>query len=123
MIILDTNVVSEMTRPDPSDAVKDWFDREEDLYTTAITQAELFYGLERMPKERRREELSESLAEMFNEVFVGRILSFDSQAAVCFAAVATGRERLGRPIKEFDAQIAAIARSRGAAVATRNVAD
>ena len=123
MIILDTNVISEMTRPDPSDEVKDWFDREENLYTTAITQAEMFYGLERMPKGRRRDELFERLAEMFNEVFIGRILSFDSEAAVCFAKVAAGRERLGRPIKEFDAQIAAIARSRGAAVATRNVGD
>jgi predicted nucleic acid-binding protein len=123
MIILDTNVISEMTRQNPADAVKDWFDREEDLYMTAITQAEMLYGLERMPKGRRRDELFESLAEIFNEVFAGRILSFDSEAALSFAHVTVGRERMGRPIKQSDAQIAAIARSRGAAVATRNVAD
>ena len=123
MIILDTNVISEMTRPDPADAVKDWFDSQDDLYTTAITQAEMFYGLKRMPKGRRRDELFESLAEIFNELFAGRILSFDSEAAVSFADVVAGRERRGRPIQQFDAQIAAIARSRGAAVVTRNVAD
>ena len=123
MIILDTNVISEITRRTTADAVKDWFDRQEDLYTTAITQAEMFYGLERMPKGRRRDELSESLTEIFNDAFAGRILSFDSEAAVSYADVAVGRERRGRPIKQSDAQIAAIARSRGAAVATRNIAD
>ena len=123
MIILDTNVISEITRQAPADAVKAWFDRQEDLYTSAITQAELFYGLERMPKGRRRDELFESLGEIFNEVFAGRILSFDSEAAVSYADVVVGRERRGRPIRQSDAQIAAIARSRGAAVATRNVAD
>ena len=123
MIILDTNVISEMTRQNPADAVKDWFDREEDLYMTAITQAEMLYGLERMPKGRRRDVLFESLAEIFNEVFTGRILSFDSEAALSFAHVTIERERMGRPIKQSDAQIAAIAQSRGAAVATRNVAD
>jgi predicted nucleic acid-binding protein len=121
MIILDTNVISEMTRRNPADAVKDWFDREEDLYTTAITEAEMLYGLERMPK--GRDQLFESLAEIFNEVFKGRILSFDSEAALSFAHLTVEREREGRPIQQSDMQIAAIARSRGAAVATRNVAD
>ena len=123
MIVLDTNVVSEMTRQAPADAVKDWFDRQVDLYTTAITQAEMLYGLERMPKGRRRDELFESLADIFNDLFAGRILSFDSVAAVSFAQVTAGRERIGRPIKQPDAQIAAIARARGASLATRNVRD
>lgn len=93
------------------------------MYTTAITQAEMLYGLELMLTGRRKRETFEVLNRIFSEVYSGRILAFDSIAAVLFADLAAARKRLGRPIKQPDAQIAAIARSRGASVATRNVGD
>ena len=123
MIVLDTNVISELTRPTPSPTVLRWYRIQDDFYTTAITQAEMLYGLELMAKGRRKQETLEALNTVFKEAFTGRILVFDSAAAVLYADVAASRKRMGRPIKYPDAQIAAIARSRGAAVATRNVAD
>jgi len=123
MIVLDTNVISELTRPMPSPTVLRWYRTQDDSYTTAITQAEMLYGLELMPKGRRKQETLEALNTVFKEAFAGRILVFDSAAAVLYADVAASRKRMGRAIKYPDAQIAAIARSRGAAVATRNVAD
>ena len=123
MIVLDTNVLSELTREKPSARVLHWHRTQEDLFTTAITQAEMFYGLELMPRGRRRHEMLASLDRIFNDVFAARILPFDSVAALIYADLAASRKKLGRPIEQPDAQIAAIARSRGAAVATRNVAD
>jgi predicted nucleic acid-binding protein len=123
MIVLDTNVLSELTRERPSPRVLHWHGTQEDLFTTAITQAEMFYGLELMPGGRRRRDMWTSLDRIFNDVFAVRILPFDSLAALMYADLAASRKRIGRPIKQPDAQIAAIARSRGAAVATRNTAD
>ena len=123
MIVLDTNVISELTRPTPSPTVLRWYRTQDDSYTTAITQAEMLYGLELMPKGRRKQETLEALNIIFKEAFAGRIFVFDSAAAALYADVAASRRRIGRPIKYPDAQIAAIARSRGAAVATRNTAD
>jgi predicted nucleic acid-binding protein len=125
MIVLDTNVLWETLRDKPADAVRRWMQTQVpmSLFTTTICEAEMFYGLALMPAGRRRAALERVVAGMFAEDFLDRILSFDSAAARSFAQVAAERRRSGRPISEFDAQIAAIAHSRGAAVATRNVRD
>ncbi|HEY2483821.1 MAG TPA: type II toxin-antitoxin system VapC family toxin [Candidatus Binataceae bacterium] len=125
MIILDTNVLSETLRPAPADSVTRWMKAQPStsLFTTTICEAEIFYGLALMPRGRRRARLEEAVAAIFEEDFAERILPFDSTAARAFAPIAARRRGLGRPISESDAQIAAIAHSRGATLATRNVED
>ena len=125
MIVLDTNVLSEVMRPVPAAEVLHWFARHaaSSLYTTTITQAEILYGLELMPKGKRRSALQSRADEMFQEDFADRVLPFDTDAARMFARIAGARRASGRPIAQWDAQIAAIARSRGATLATRNTAD
>jgi len=93
------------------------------LFTTTISQAEILYGVAVLPVGRRRVALQEVVVAIFDKEFFGRVLPFDNSSAQAFAEIAATRRRLGRPIGDFDAQIAAIARSRGAAVATRNVDD
>jgi predicted nucleic acid-binding protein len=125
MIILDTNVLSELTKPAPSVRVVKWVVGRPavSLYTTSITQAEIFHGLMLLPTGRRRRALEDAAMRMFAEDFAGRILVFGSDAARPYAQIASDRHRAGRPISQFDAQIAAIARLTGAALATRNVSD
>lgn len=93
------------------------------LFTTTITEAELLYGAALLPEGRRRRSLEDVIARILSTQFTGRILAFDSAAAHEFADIAATRRRAGRPIGEADARIAAIARSRGAILATRNVGD
>jgi toxin FitB len=125
MIILDTNVLSEVMKPAPSPRVLRWLGQYPplQLFTTAITQAEILYGLELLPKGKRRSALQSAVEAMFGEDFAGRILPFDSEAARLFPQIASARRVLGRPVTQFDTQIAAIARARGAAIATRNTPD
>ena len=125
MIVLDTNVLSELMKPTSSENVRNWFARqtETNLFTTAINQSEILYGIAALPEGKRREGLQQTAREMFAEDYAGRILPFDSEAAIAFAAIASERKRLGRPISEADARIAAICYAREAAIATRNVAD
>lgn len=125
MIILDTNVVSELTRRVPSTEVLDWVIRQTSphLYLTAVSEAELRFGAEILPLGRRRDWLLAEMGGMFREDFAGRILPFDSSAARSYAAIAAARRARGRPISHADCQIAAIARSLGAAIATRNIRD
>jgi predicted nucleic acid-binding protein len=125
MIVLDTNVLSETLRPRPADSVKQWMAAQAAalLYTTAISQAEILYGVALLPGGRRKLTLQEMAEAIFGQAFLGRVLPFDSAAAISFAQIAAMRRRSGRPISEADAQIAAIAHSRGAAIATRNVGD
>jgi toxin FitB len=125
MIVLDTNVLSEPWRPNPSPIVMDWMRSQPAtaLFTTAITVAELYYGLELLPHGKRRRSLAIEVDRVFAEDFAGRVLPFDSAAAREYAAIAAARRRAGRPTSPADAQIAAIARSRGAGVATRNIGD
>jgi predicted nucleic acid-binding protein len=85
--------------------------------------AEILYGIELLPKGKRRDKLLTETEAMFNEDFAGRILPFDEEAARAFAEIAAARRTQGRPIAEFDAQIAAIARTQRAALATRNTSD
>jgi predicted nucleic acid-binding protein len=125
MIVLDTNVLSEMMKASPSTSVAIWLAAQSatSLYTTALTQAEILHGVLLLPSGRRRSAIEKAAEAMFDEDFAGRILPFGSDAARLYARIAADRRRSGRPISHFDAQIAAIARSAGAAVATRNVAD
>lgn len=124
MIVADTNVVSELMRPAPSPALRAWVSRQAagDLYTTAITVAEIRYGLERLPGGRRQDRLRGAADEVF-AAFNEFVLPFDAGAAVHYARIARLRGEAGLPISGPDAQIAAICRARGAALATRNVKD
>ena len=125
MIILDTNVVSELMKAAPAQRVLGWIAAQpaSALYTTSITEAEILHGLALLPTGKRRNALESATEAMLSEDFAGRILPFGSDAAHAYARIAADRRRGGRPISHFDAQIAAIARSAGAAIATRNVTD
>lgn len=126
MIILDTNVLSELMKPAPSARVLAWMEAQPvaaGLHTTSITQAEILHEVMLLPKGRRRAALEAAATAMFAEEFGGRVLGFGSDAAPAYARIASDRRRAGRPISHRDAQIAAIALSTGAAIATRNVAD
>lgn len=124
MIVVDTNVVSELMRPSPSAAVTDWVRARTgiELYTTSITLAEILYGIHRLPDGRRKELLRTTASEVF-VAFEGQVLPFDSRAAVHYAEVVGSRDQLGLPIDGFDAQIVSICRAHDAALATRNGKD
>jgi predicted nucleic acid-binding protein len=125
MIILDTNVLSELMRPKPSANVLRWIEKqpEMELFTTSITEAEIFYGIEILPKGKRRELLTVLADAVFAEDFSGRIYGFDSEAARVFSKIMSSRRASGRPISQSDAQIAAIAKVARAKLATRDVQD
>ena len=125
MIILDTNVLSELWRPRPSTGALAWLRSQpsDALFTTAINEAEILYGIELLAPGRRRRELESLARAIFGQDFMGRVLPFDSAAAREYAQIAAARRRAGRPMPEADAQIAAIGRSRGASIATRDMAD
>ena len=123
--LLDTNVLSELLRAQPHPAVLAWFAEQpaDSLFVSAVTQAEMLLGARLLPRSKRRQQLETALDTMFREDFAGRVLPFDSAAAAAYAAVVAARRGAGRPISQFDAQIAAIALSRRAGLATRNVSD
>ena len=125
MIVLDTNVVSELMRAAPAAFVVDWVDRQPaaDVYLTAITVAELVYGVTRLADGSRKIGLAERIEAMLDEDFDHRVVPFDETAAAHYADIVVRRERAGRPIGMADAQIAATCRSHGALLATRNVDD
>ena len=122
MIILDSNVITELMRPAPESHVLRWFSSQtaEDLHITAITMAEILYGLELVSTSRRRDVLRTGAEKMFGVVFADHILVFEDRAARVFSQIASSRRRQGKPISVFDAQIAAITRVHGATLATRN---
>lgn len=125
MLTLDTNVLSEIVKPSPSPKVLRWLaaqDRSK-VFTTVITKAEMLYGVELLPAGKRRKALQTAVSDMFTKDFAGRVLAFDEHAAQIFAAIGAARQRLGNPISQFDAAIAAITHSRHAVLATRNVND
>lgn len=124
MIVLDTNVLSEVMKPAPSADVAKWMLREHGsgLYTTAVCEAEIRLGIAVLPDGKRKQDL-ETAALRVLTLFSGRILAFDSAAAQEFARIVAERRRIGRPIEDFDAQIAAITLSRGMTLATRNGPD
>ncbi|HEX3828492.1 MAG TPA: type II toxin-antitoxin system VapC family toxin [Sporichthyaceae bacterium] len=122
MIVLDTNVLSEMMRAKPDPAVLAWVEAAGELHTTALTLAEVDYGIARLASGRRKERLAAAASSLFTE-FRDLVLPFDTAAARRYGVIVTVRERAGRPISTVDAQIAAICVSRRAALATRNTAD
>ena len=121
-MILDTNVVSELMRPEPHPAVLFWAGKQppRTLHTTSVTQAEILYGIALLPAGKRRDALAAAADSVFAEDFADRVLPFDGAAAERFAMVVAARRQAGNPIENFDAQVAAIALAAGAAVATRD---
>jgi len=122
MIIVDTNLISELSKPEPDRNVLDWFSAQSPskLYTTAINRAEIQLGIELLPSGKRRSALQSAAERLFTLKFAGRILPFDSAAAIEFARVVARCRGIGRPIGLLDAQIASIAAARGAPIATRD---
>lgn len=125
MIVLDTNVLSELIRRDPDEGVLQWMDSLDaaTVATTAITAAELLYGIARLPPGRRSALLSEASRRLIDDDLGGRVEPFDAASAAHYAALVSDRERAGRPIGVADGQIAAICRHLGATLATRNTVD
>ncbi len=122
MIVLDTNVISELMRPEPHPAVFAWIAAQprSTLYTTSINHAEILYGISVLPEGRRREALAATAEVVFAEEFAGRVLPFQGAAAAYYARIAAGRRAAGHPSLGFDGLIAAAALAAGAAVATRD---
>lgn len=125
MIILDTNVISEMMKPYPSLNVISWIDQQEPskLYITTITIAEITYGLNVLPESNKRVLLSEAFSKTILAAFEHRIFQFDESAAHLYGKIMAGRKIMGRPLSVPDGQISAIAKSQGFSVATRNLKD
>jgi hypothetical protein len=126
LIILNTNVLSELAKPDPARPVAAWADAQplDMLHTTAINEAEILFGIAALPEGRRRAGLERAMCAVFSAVLAGRVLPFDRSAAEFYATLAIERKQSGRPAGMADLQIAAIARARGAtAIVTRNTDD
>lgn len=125
VIVLDTNVLSELLRSSPDPSVIAWVASRPlaTLFTTTVTQSEMLYSARVLPSGQRRSQLESAMSGLFEEDFSGRILSFDSAAARFYAEIAASRRRAGRAISQFDAQIAAITMACGGELATRNVSD
>lgn len=123
MIILDTNVVSEMMRAAPAPAVVAWLNDQDasKLFLTAVTVGEIRYGLRVLPPGKRRRWLEEGFEKILAGAFVGRILPFDEAAAHRYGELMGSRREMGRPLALLDGQIASIAWATGSVVATRNV--
>ncbi len=125
MILLDTNVVSELIRPTADKRVYAWLAAQpaESVFLSTISESELYYGVELLPDGKRKQLLLAAVTQMLEVEFRDRLLPFDSSAAGIFGSIAAHRRSIGRPISIADAQVAAIARSRNADLATRNTDD
>ena len=123
--LLDTNVVSELMRESPELSVARWVSGHpvEDLFLSAVSEAELRYGAAILPMGRRRETLFFKIEAMLRDAFEDRVLPFDSEAARAYGHIAAARRSTGRPVASADCQIAAIAAARRMRLATRNVRD
>ncbi len=123
MIVLDTNVVSELAKPKPSPAVVTWVDTQDELAIAAPALAELRFGVARLPDGKRRTALSEAIDHFVADDLGGLVLAFDTACANAYGLIVAARERAGRPIAVTDAQIAAICAVHNAVLATRNIRD
>lgn len=125
MIVLDTNVISELFKFSPAPQVMNWLHQQTDVavFTTAITRGEMLFGLNILPNGQRKAALIAGLLGIFEVRFPSRVLAYDSEAADAHAALAAERRANGQPISQADAMIAGIVRSRSAQLATRNVRD
>jgi len=124
-VLLDTNALSELLRASPDAVVLDWFSRqrEDQLFVSAVTHAEMVLGARLLPVGKRQQRLQDALRGLFEDDFANRVLPFDGGSVDCYAEIVVARRRAGRPISQFDAQIAAIALQNGLALATRNLRD
>jgi len=125
MIILDTNVLSECWRKSPNIQVLTWLaaQPQASLFTTTVVESEILYGVQLLADGARKDALSLAVKAVFNDNLTGRVLTYDRDAARSYAEIASNRKKMGKPISQFDAMIAAVAHSRGATLATRNVKD
>ncbi len=123
MFVLDTNALSAMMSPGPEPAVAKWMSSQpaEQLFTTTVSKAEIMSGLAILPHGKRRQALQSAAGAMFAEDFEERVRPFDSEAANFYAEIFATRRQAGKPIATLDLMIAAIARSHGAGVVTREV--
>jgi predicted nucleic acid-binding protein len=124
MIVVDTNVVSELMRSKPSLALREWVAHVagEQICVTSVTLAEILYGIERLPTGRRQSELRTAATDVLSALD-DRLLPFDSTAALLYSSIVSSRERRGMPIGGFDAQIASICATHGSVLATRDTTD
>ena len=125
MFLLDTNVVSELMRDAPNPNVLSWIDEQptQDLFVSAVTEAEIRAGVAILPEGTRRRGLTDAVERTLGSLFAGRILPFDSGAARSYAEIVAVCRAAGHSTAQADCQIAAIARSQGRTVATRNLRD
>jgi len=125
MIVLDTNVLSECWRKSPNINVLTWLaaQPQASLFTTTVVESEILYGVQLLADGARKDALSLAVKAVFNDNLTGRVLTYDRDAARSYAEIASNRKKMGKPISQFDAMIAAVAHSRGATLATRNVKD
>jgi predicted nucleic acid-binding protein len=125
MILLDTNVISEIIKPSPSPAVISWLNEQDSatLYLSAIVLAEIGYGVEALPDGKRKQALSAAVETFVDRAFADRILAFDRDAAKLYGTLMADRRRAGQPLSAPDGQIAATASSHGFQLATRNIRD
>lgn len=125
MIVLDTNVISELMRPAPDENVSRWIAKQKtiNLAVTSITLAEIHRGLSRLPKGKRRKDLETRFTAFIHQGFMGRILPFDEYAADTYGEIASSREKKGLHCDAVDLMIASIACNLNAAIATRNTGD
>ena len=125
MIILDTNVISEIMKPNPDPTLLGWLEAQDpsQLATTTVCVAEITYGLARLEPGQRRSRLEASFSQLLDRGLAGRIFSFDLSAAAQYGPLVANRQRHGRPIEGFDGLICAIALANQAEIATRNSTD
>lgn len=125
MILLDTNVVSEVMKPSPSVAVVDWLNTQasDRLYVSSVTLGEIEYGLRTLPDGRRGRDLRDRFQRFVASAFASRVLDYDEHASRHYGEIMALRKALGRPMSVPDGQIAAIAKVSGCALATRNTPD
>ena len=123
MIVLDTNVVSEVMKPAPNPHVRAWLNNQaaETLYLTSVTLAELLFGIRLLPSGKRKDILVQALDRLM-ALFRNRVLPFDTDAAKFYAELAVAARGAGRAFPTADGYIAAIAASRRSMVASRDVA-
>ncbi len=125
MILLDTNVISEIMLPVPSPLVIAWVNAQErsSLYTSEIVRAEILSGVGLLPDGKRKVRLATAVAAFFDDDMTGKILPFDQSCSEAYEDVAVSRRRRGLALGQFDGLIAATAKAHGATLATRNLAD
>jgi predicted nucleic acid-binding protein len=125
MIIFDTNVISETMRPAPEPAVLLWIRSipRREIWTCTLVLAELFSGVDLMPAGKRQKALRKKMEQLVPALFLNQIFLFDLSAARAYGPILAARRASGRPIDQFDAQIAAIAKVNSATLATRNTPD